>query len=113
MNTVLFLMAIAFPAALFWSSNRGAAELAIRYGQRACERAQVQWLDQTAHMVGIKLRRKPSGWLGWERKFHFEYSPNGEDRYAGQVTLLGNQLVGLVGPMPVENENDQAHGRFH
>jgi Protein of unknown function (DUF3301) len=103
MDTVLILMAIAFPAALLWSSNRAAAELAIRYGQRSCQRAEVLWLDQTAHMVSIKLRRKPSGWLGWERKFHFEYSPNGDDRYVGLVTLLGNQLVSLVGPMPKED----------
>jgi hypothetical protein len=106
MDTVLILMILAFPAALFWSSSRAAAELAIRYGQRACAKAQVQWLDQSAHMVGIKLRRKPSGWLGWERKFHFEYSQNGDDRYVGHVTLLGSQLVNLLGPMPrLENED--------
>jgi Protein of unknown function (DUF3301) len=104
MDTVLILMAIAFPAALLWSSNRAAAELAIRYGQRSCQRAEVLWLDQTAHMVSIKLRRKPSGWLGWERKFHFEYSPNGDDRYSGHVVLLGSELVGLVGPMPMEDK---------
>jgi Protein of unknown function (DUF3301) len=103
MNTLLFLMVIAFPAALFWSSGRAAAELAVRYGQRSCQRAQVLWLDQSAHLVGIKLRRKPSGWLGWERRFHFEYSLDGEDRHAGQIILLGKQLVGLLGPMPPEN----------
>ena len=55
-------------------------------------------------MIAIRLRRSSNGWLSWERKFLFEYSHNGDDRYAGHVILLGTQLVGLVGPMPTIDE---------
>ena len=109
MDTILVLMILASPAALFWSSGRSAAEIALLYGQRACQRAGVQWLDQSAHMIAIRLRRNSKGWLGWERKFRFEYSHNGDDRYAGHVILLGTELVGLVGPMPQESENVVSH----
>lgn len=105
MDTILILMVLAIPAALFWSSGRSAAEIALLYGQRACQRAGVQWLDQSAHMIGIRLRRASNGWLSWERKFRFEYSHNGDDRFAGHVVLLGTELVGLVGPMPKADES--------
>lgn len=105
MDTILILMMLVIPAGLFWSSGRSAAEIALLYGQRSCQRAGVQWLDQSAHMIAIRLRRGSNGWLSWERKFLFEYSHNGDDRYAGHVVLLGTELVGLVGPMP-KDEND-------
>ena len=60
-------------------------------------------------MIGIRLRRGSNGWLGWERKFRFEYSHNGDDRYAGHVILLGTTLVGLLGPVPRESENIVSH----
>ena len=109
MDTILILMILAIPAGLFWSSGRSAAETALVFGQRACERAGVQWLDQSAHMIGIRLRRGSNGWLGWERKFRFEYSHNGDDRYAGHVVLLGTELVGLVGPMPKDDKSIVSH----
>jgi len=109
MDTILVLMFLAIPAGLFWSSGRSAAEMALLYGQRSCQRAGVQWLDQSAHMIGIRIRRNSNGWLGWERKFRFEYSHNGDDRYAGHVVLLGTELVGLVGPMPKDDESIVSH----
>jgi hypothetical protein len=107
MDTILILMILAIPAGLFWSSGRSAAEVALLYGQRSCQRAGVQWLDQSAHMVAIRLHRNSHGWLGWERKFRFEYSHNGDDRYAGHVVLQGTELVGLVGPMPKQDDTEE------
>jgi hypothetical protein len=100
MEMSLFLLLAGFPLVAFWSAGRDAAERAIAHGRRACESAGVQWLDQSVPLVRLRLRRGPSGRLGWERQFRFEYSSGGEDRHAGLVTLHGHELVGLVGPMP-------------
>ena len=100
MELSLFLLLAGFPLVAFWSAGRAAAEAAVFHGRRACERAGVQWLDQSVPLVRLRLRRGPSGRLGWERQFRFEYSSGGEDRHAGLVTLHGDALVGLVGPMP-------------
>ena len=100
MESSLFLLLLGFPLFAWWSAGRAAAERAAAFGRRACERAGVQWLDQSVPLVRLRLRRGPSGWLGWERQFRFEYSTGGDDRHAGLVTLQGAALVGLVGPMP-------------
>ena len=108
MTWILCLLLLAPPFVLFWSASRAAAEQAIVFGREACQRAGVQWLDQSAHQVRLRLRRDSRGRLGWERQFRFEYSAGGHDRHAGLVTLQGVRLTALVGPMPAP-EPDTAH----
>ena len=62
------------------ASARAAAELAAFYGRRACGEAGVQWLDHTAILERITLRRDSEGRLRWLRRYRFEYSQRGEDR---------------------------------
>ena len=100
MTLLICLLILAPPCVLFWSASRAAAEQAIVFGRQACQRAGVQWLDQSAHQVRLRLRRDGQGRLAWERQFRFEYSTGGEDRHAGLITLQGIQLTALVGPMP-------------
>jgi hypothetical protein len=100
MTLLMCLLIVVPPCVLFWSASRAAAERAIVFGQQACKRAGVQWLDQSAHQVRLRLRRDSRGRLTWERQFRFEYSTGGQDRHAGLLTLQGIQLVALVGPMP-------------
>lgn len=98
MPTLLILMIVGGAAFFFFSAARAAAERAAVIGRDACQAAGVQWLDQSVHATGIRLRRHPTGWLGLERSFRFEYSEDGQDRHAGRVVLLGQTLVGFSGP---------------
>ena len=99
MSTALWLLIVAFPLALFWSSSRAAAETAASFGRQLCQRAGVQWLDQSVHQVSIGLQRNASGRLCWKRVFNYEYSHDGQDRYAGNITLLGQKAVSWVEPV--------------
>ena len=58
----------------------------------------IQWLDESVHAIGMRLRRNEDGWLGIERSFRFEYSDDGQNRRIGRVVLLGRRLVGFSGP---------------
>jgi len=98
MPTLLLLLiagALAFAA---WSAARGAAERAAQVGRDACDAAGVQWLDQSVHASGLRLRRGPDGRLGLERSFRFEYSHDGSDRHVGRMVLRGDRLIAFVGP---------------
>ena len=95
----MLILMIAVVAAFFlFSAARGAAERAAEIGRDACQAAGVQWLDQSVHATGMRLRRREDGWLGIERSFRFEYSEDGQDRHVGRVVLLGERLVGFSGP---------------
>lgn len=98
MPTLLIVMictALGFAA---WSAARAAAERAEQVGRDACRAAGVQWLDQTVHASGIRLRRRHDGRLGLERSYRFEYSQDGSDRHVGRLVLHGTQLVAFSGP---------------
>ncbi len=92
------LIALVAGAAWFNGARR-AAELAQDVGRRACRRNGVQWLDESVHASGLRIRRKADGWLGLERDFRFEYSRDGSDRHVGSLSLLGGELVRFVGPV--------------
>jgi len=87
-------------AALFWNwwSDRSAAELAMGYAQKACTDAGVTWLDQNVQRVRKRLDRNSEGRLTWRRDFDFEFSASGDERQIGRVSLVGRNLVGLIGP---------------
>lgn len=90
----------------FWNSARAAAERAEALGREACLAANVQWLDQTVHASGIRLRRGYDGRLGFERSFRFDYSRDGSDRHVGRLVLRGDRLVSFSGPIA---ERDTLH----
>lgn len=98
MPTLLLLMVLACLGVWWWNAARAAAERARQLGRDACQAAGVQWLDESVHAVGWRVRRRPDGWLGLERRFVFEYSEQGEDRHRGHLLLLGDRLVSFSGP---------------
>lgn len=87
-------------AAVFghWSAARAAAERATTLGHQACRNAGVQLIDHSVHGVGMRLRRRDDGRLGWERSFRFYWSDDGTQRHVGRMVLRGDQLVSFSGP---------------
>lgn len=98
MSTLLILMSVFAAVFFWWSAARAAAERAEEVGRAACNAAGVQWLDQTVHADGIRLRRGYHGRLGLERSFRFEYSVDGNARSIGRLVLHGGELVSFSGP---------------
>ena len=97
MNAVWFIL-LAFPLWAFWSAGRAAAEEAARFSRQLCIRAGVQWLDDSVHQIRLGLTRD-GGRLRWRRTYRFEYSHDGQDRYAGSVTLAGERAVSWSEPV--------------
>ena len=105
MPTLIILMIVTAMAFAFWSAGRAAAERAESLGRDACRVANVQWLDQSVHAIGLRLCRHDNGWLGLERTFRFDYSINGDDRRMGRLVLRGERLVAFSGPVtPVASQ---------
>jgi hypothetical protein len=95
--SLTFVIAVAATAWNWWADRR-AADAATRIAQRACEQAGVLWLDQNVQRVRKRLARDDNGRLGWQRDFDFEFSASGQERQIGRVSLLGERVIGLVGP---------------
>lgn len=92
-----FLLTVAALAWNWWADRR-AADAATHVARRACEQAGVIWLDQNVQRVRKRLARNDEGRLGWRRDFDFEFSTSGQERQLGRVSLMGERVVGVIGP---------------
>ena len=92
MNSLLFLIALAL-LVWFWQLNLRYRELAIRLVKGACAEMKLQLLDQTVAMARFSLRRDGNRRIVGVRKYSFEVSSNGADRFTGAIILQGASLV--------------------
>ena len=75
----------------FWFDSLRAREIATGICRAACERQQMQFLDQTVALRRLRLRWTGQG-LRFRRVFTFDYSEEGTGRRTGYLILLGLDL---------------------
>jgi hypothetical protein len=88
----LFLVVLAILAWFWWDSLQK-RELAVRAARAVCQRASVQFLDDSVVLSRMKLKRDNNQRTKLYREFSFEYSSIGDDRQAGRVYLLGEIIL--------------------
>ncbi|NWG40161.1 MAG: DUF3301 domain-containing protein [Hydrogenophilaceae bacterium] len=76
----------------FIADSLKARELAHVAARKACEDANVQFLDDTVSQTRVRLTRDHEGRVVLERWFGFEFSPLGDDRQQGMVRLKSNRV---------------------
>ena len=77
---------------LFWIDTLKARERALAAGRGACERNQVQLLDETVQFAKLRLARDDEGRLRLRRTYTFEFSDTGNNRRHGAIVMLGGEL---------------------
>lgn len=82
-------------AALLWADSLRARERALQAGRSACERYQVQFLDDTVAFARMRLARNDEGELRIARTYTFEFTETGNNRRQGAIVMLGHQLMDL------------------
>ena len=93
MNGEWLPLVILAGLAWFWWDSLQKRELAVRAARAVCERANVQFLDDSVALSKMKLRRDSNQRAKLYREFSFEYSSVGDDRLAGRVYLLGEIIL--------------------
>lgn len=91
---LLLILLAAIGAAWFWH-HLGIRQLAMRHARQACQRNNVQLLDQSIYLRKIRLVRSRATLLAMERSYEFEFASRGDRRYLGWVVLSGRQLTRL------------------
>lgn len=93
-SLLLLLLLIAF--GWFWFNSLRALEVARNAGRRACDNANVQFLDDTVAGIALALVRSMSGRRLLRRTYRFEFSETGDTRLEGQVVLLGDKIESVT-----------------
>ena len=92
MSELLIVLAIG-TALLYWQAAARSKEIAIRAARQECKRSGVQLLDQTVLLTKLSMSRDYMGrWRLW-RMYLFEYATDGEERFKGQLTILGPRVI--------------------
>ena len=81
--------------ALLWADSLRARERAVRAGRSACERYQLQFLDDTVSFARLRLARDEEGQVKIKRTYTFEFSDTGNNRRHGAIVMLGGQVSDL------------------
>lgn len=77
----------------FWWDSLQKRELAVRAARAVCERAGVQFLDDSVALSRMMLKRDSNQRARVYREYSFDYSSVGDDRQAGRVYLLGEVVL--------------------
>ena len=88
----LLIILLSFFLWLWWD-GLGAKEIARQKGKLLCQQADVQFLDDTVVLRKLRLCRHRSGNIGIYRRFGFEFSSDGEQRYQGYIDMLGSIIL--------------------
>lgn len=91
------LLALA-AAILFWTSAVNARDRASGLARDFCKRQGWQLLDQTVALRSLLPRRTQQG-LRWQRRYRFDFSPDGAERRRGELTLVGRRMVQVWGEL--------------
>ena len=81
--------------ALLWLDSLRARERAVQAGRSACERYNVQLLDDTVAIARMRLGRDDEGQLKIARTYTFEFTETGNNRRQGAIQMLGHELRDL------------------
>ena len=78
-----------------WLDSLRARERALQAGRSACERYDLQFLDDTVSFARLRLARDEQGTLKIARTYTFEFSDTGNNRRHGAIVMLGGDVADL------------------
>jgi hypothetical protein len=91
------LVLILFAAlAWFWMDSMLALEAARKYGRKACEELDLQFIDDAVARTRLQLTRNQYGRRVFRRTYHFEFTETGNTRLDGELVLLGHKLESVT-----------------
>ena len=91
-TVVMLILALI---AWFWWDSRGAAEHATRVARQYCESMNVSFLNDTVAWQKVRLKRNLKGRMMLERSYFFEFASDGQQRYRGEVVMLGKRVKSI------------------
>ena len=87
-----FALVLIVAGAFLWADSLKARERAVKAGRSACERYQLQFLDETVSFTRLRLARDEEGQLKIRRTYTFEFSDTGNNRRHGAIVMLGAEV---------------------
>lgn len=95
MNIVILLLVLLI---WLWFETFRAQEAVKAMSKKICSEYDLQLLDDTVTLIGMRLKRNDRGKWSWQRTYSFEFSDNGNNRKPGIIVIRGLTLEMLELP---------------
>ncbi len=88
----ILLTAVVIVIVWLWQNNRRYKDRALRAAAHYCEQLSLRLLDDTVVLKRMRPQRNAHGnWL-LARRYVFDFSSVGGQRYQGEVVMLGSKI---------------------
>jgi hypothetical protein len=77
----------------YWWAAQKVKEIALKAARKTCKEVSLQLLDESVSLRALWLKRDDAGQVRLWRRYVFEFSSTGEDRYTGKIILLGHRIT--------------------
>lgn len=94
----IFLTALVFLGVVYWLRARDLKQLALNEASKHCKDLDLTLLDESVVLRSIKPVRNTLGKLCLSRTYQFDFTSNGENRYQGEISLSGKQVLRIQLP---------------
>jgi hypothetical protein len=94
----LFWATLVIAFISFWWQSDKVKATALRHVYQYCKQQSLQVLDQTMVLNGLWFQRNDDGAIQLRRRYVFEFTSTGEERYRGSVEISGNRLQRITLP---------------
>lgn len=93
-SELFWLALLCFAVFHFWRTQ-GVKAIALRATREYCQAQDLHFLDESIALRGIWVKRDKHGQLRAWRKWVFEFTVTGGERYVGTMITLGQQVVAV------------------
>lgn len=108
--SLLFWFTCAVALVSFWWQSDKIKSLAMSQVLNYCREQNLQLLDQTMVLRGVWPQRGRDDGIRLRRRYSFEFTSTGEERYNGTVEMLGRKLQRLeLAPHILPPSPDRLH----
>ena len=88
----VFWCAVFISFMMLWWNAQGIKQVALAAVRRHCKQMDVQLLDDGVALKGFWFKRDSGGTIRLWRSYNFEFTSTGNERYTGQIILLGRRV---------------------
>ena len=91
----LILIGLFLAFYFYWSSAQRVKEIALQGAGSYCLKKELQMLDGYVALTKLRFKKDDRGKIRVWRSFAFEFTSTGEERYNGQITILGRKILSI------------------
>lgn len=89
----LFWLFVAGFTVWYWWRAKAITDFVRQAARRYCKTMDVLLLDDAVFLRGIWVKRDDNGRLRVWRRFLFDFTTTGEERYTGRIIMLGHKIM--------------------